>query len=312
VRPLVRHALAIAPVGAALVWVVANDMVAGAGGALRFGFLEPARNAPVSSLLLSCGPVLALMAVGAWPHAGRPWRVVAPAACGVVISLLLMHLLVLDVDLFWVGFRTGHLLLVLAPVLVVRGLLILNDLNRRLAIAIVALLFMVGAPTTIIDAVNAGDVTNDHMGPGFHWTVVITPQEREALAWIREHTASTAIVQMEPVVRGRETWSLIPSYGERRMAAGLPISLMHVPDYDAKSAQVQQIYSTDDAGAAWRLARSLGIDYLYQDQVERRAYAGSAKFLNHPEYFTPAFHNEEAAVVAVNPSPATVGLAVPR
>ena len=42
---------------------------------------------------------------------------------------------------------------------------------------------------------------------------------------------ATAIVQMEPMVRGREHWTLIPSFAGRRMAAGLPISLLPLPEY---------------------------------------------------------------------------------
>lgn len=53
------------------------------------------------------------------------------------------------------------------------------------------------------------------------------------------------------------------------------------------------------AASAWQLARALGIDFLYVDRTERRAYPDSAKFLNHPEYFTPAFINREVVVVAV-------------
>ena len=140
------------------------------------------------------------------------------------------------------------------------------------------------------------------MGPGFHWTVKITPAEQEALAWIRQHTAPDAVVQAEPTVRGRETWSLIPSFGQRRMAGGQPISLMHVRDYDAISMQVQEIYSTTDDVRAWRLACDLGIDYLYIDATERTAYPAVTKFDDAPDLFPVAFRNHEVVIVGVSPA----------
>ena len=54
---------------------------------------------------------------------------------------------------------------------------------------------------------------------------MLSPGQQEALAWIRSHVPEEAIVQMEPVVRGRDQWSLIPTFAGRRMAAGMPISL---------------------------------------------------------------------------------------
>ena len=56
-------------------------------------------------------------------------------------------------------------------------------------------------------------------------------------------TPPAAIVQMDPTARGRTTWSLIPSFAQRRMAAGLPISLLGgtAPDteYADRSIRVQ-------------------------------------------------------------------------
>ena len=72
-----------------------------------------------------------------------------------------------------------------------------------------------------------------------------------------------AIVQMEPILRGRAHWSLIPTFAERRMIAGLPISLLPTPDYHERSARVQRVFQTSDAREAAQLARELGIGYLY-------------------------------------------------
>jgi hypothetical protein len=297
---VLRHALAVIPVLAALGWAALNQIADGAGGAVRFGLLGPARNQPIVTFLLSFGPVLVLAIAGVWKSDIVPLRPLATAAAGVVLAVLVMHLITLDVDLFWVGFRGGTLLLVMVPALVARGLVLLRSgVPRSLAAATVAGVLAAGLPTTVIDAYNAQDVGNRLMGPGFHWTVVLSPAEQEALDWLRRETPRDAIVQAEPIVRGRETWSLIPSFAERRMAAGLPISLLHVPEYDRLSARVRDIYAGADAPTAHQTARALAIDYLYVDRTERQAYPATAKFDAHPEYFERVFHNAEVSIYAV-------------
>ena len=138
------------------------------------------------------------------------------------------------------------------------------------------------------------------MGPGFRWTVRITPDEQQALEWIRTHTPIDAVVQAEPTVRGRETWTLIPTFAERRMAAGLPISLMNVPEYDRASADVRRIYEMPDPNEARRLALAWQIDYLYVDRTERAAHPQVVKFDAHPELFVPVFHNAEVTVYSLH------------
>lgn len=298
-RLLFRHALAVVPVLMALGWIEVNRIAEGAAGNLHFGLAPPASNAPVLSFLLSFGPILLLIAAGLWPRADVPFRAIAVASLGLLVSTLVMHLVVMTVDLFWIGFRTGHLFFVFAPAVVARGLIVLSRPRPRLAWAAALVVILVGLPTTAIDAFNAQDVENDHMGPGFRWTVKLTPAEQDGLRWIREHTAVDAVVQAEPIVRGRDTWSLIPTWGERRMAGGEPISLMHVSNYDTLSDQVQEIYRSPDPVSAWMTARALAIDYLYVDSTEREAYPNVGKFDHDPAHFPVAFRNQEVAIYAV-------------
>ena len=294
------HFIAALLVGAALAWSVVNGVLGGVGGVLRVGWFEPARNAPLITIAVALGPILVPAAIAlTW---GRRYvRAHAlPAAVGVGLSLGLMLFVNLSVDTHWVGFRGGHLVQLLAPALVAIGFIQIEGMwGRRAAIFAFVALLAAGLPTTIIDTYNAQDIRNEAMGPGFHWTVRLTPEMAEALQWIRTNTPPGAVVQAEPTVRGRDTWSLIPTFAERRMAAGLPISLMHVPEYDTRSEVVRDIYASHDAQKAWEAAKSLGIDYLYADATERRAYPGVAKFDAHPELFAPVFNNGGATVYAV-------------
>jgi hypothetical protein len=305
VRGLLRHATTIVPVAIALAWCMSNQMVEGAGGALQFGWLGDARNAPVTTLLLSLGPALAPAIVGvlAWISArsaiiGRKPDVTAPLLLA-VLSILLLYFVRLRVDTSWVGFRAGQMFLVAIPALVAVGLAISSGMRRvAIGVALASLLFAL--PTTVIDVYNAQDISNFNESPVGPWTVTVTRDEREALDWLRNATPATAVVQIDPIARKRETWSLIPSFAERRMAAGLPISLLDVPEYHEKSARVKTMYETPNPEEAWKIAHSLRIDYVYLDRVERRAYPGGArKFEAAPQYFAPVFHRGDVAVYRV-------------
>ena len=140
------------------------------------------------------------------------------------------------------------------------------------------------------------------MGPGFRWIVVVTRDERLAFDWIRKETPVDALVQMEPIVRGRETWTQIPTFAHRRMAAGLPISLLRKSVYTDRSGQMRTLYATDDVPLAIRLAWAYGVDYIYMDSTDRRAYGIHLdKFDNNPQYFERVFKAGDVSVYRVLP-----------
>ena len=304
VRELARHSLAVVPVAFAFAWCTFNEVGDGAGAALVFGWWGAARNATVLNVLLQLGPILIPMAIGLWPKGAKPYAPVWPAIVGVALGLGLMHFVALTVNPAWVPFRGGQIFLVMAPAIVARGLVHLWESGLRpWAVAVSAGVAIAGFPTTIIDTYNTQDVTNQGMSPGaeFHWTLKVTPLEQEALNWIRTNTSPHAVVQAEPVIRARDTWSFTATFAERRMATGIPLALLPVPAYAERNARVQALYASDDPRFAWREARDLGIDYLYADATERAAYPGVSKFDANPDLFAPAFKNAEAAVYAVRP-----------
>src|SRR4029077_1907002 len=95
------------------------------------------------------GPLLPLVALGLLPNRRVPIARIWPALSGVVLVVLVMHLVTVNVDEFWIGFRTGHLFFVLVPPVIARGMLWLGDQpSRRLAGLVVAGPFLSGLPTT--------------------------------------------------------------------------------------------------------------------------------------------------------------------
>ena len=298
------HALAAGAVAAAIVWSLGNEMVEGAGAALRIGWQGFARQSPLLTLLLSLGPLL-VPGLAGLALIRKPPRRLWPAIVGVLAGLGLLYFVSLAVEGSYVGFRAGQVLQVsLAPLVA----LCLSELKVRGAAGRLATRLTAGAvlalglPTTIIDTFNAQDIGNRRMGPGFRWTVSVTPQEQDAFEWIKRATPADAVVQMDPIARGRETWTQIPTFAARRMHAGLPISLLNAPEYERRSRAVREtIYATADVRQAWDAAVRMDIDYIYLDRVERGSLPPDAlaKFDVDPLLFRRVFVNEEAAVYAV-------------
>ncbi len=291
---VLRHAVAAIPVALALAWCAANQMVEGAGGTLQFGWLGDARNAPLTALFLSLGPAFVPALAGLL--AKGPGRISRSAVALAALSLGVLYLVRLGVDRSWVGFRAGQMFLAGVPPLTARGLSAPGRW-RTVACILSVVALVTGAPTLLIDTYNAQDISNFAESPNGPWTQTVTPAETAALEWLRRATPPTAIVQMDPSARDRKTWSLLPSLAQRRMAAGLPISLLDVPEYHEKSALVKRMYETANAAEAAEIARRLRIGYIYVDQTERAAYPeGVAKFASAPELFVPAFRNEEVTI----------------
>lgn len=300
VRILLRHALAAIPVAIALAWCAVNQMFEGAGSALAFGFGGLARHAPLQTLVLALGPLLLLALVGVLIPGFPPSAI--PHALGAAIGVLLLYFVRLAPDEAWVGFRAGQILQIALSGLSAICIAWMLDSNRALklaGIAFVTMLFAAGLPTTIINAYNAQDTANRAMGPGFRWTIDITRDQQAAFDWIARATPREAIVQMEPTVRGRETWSLLPSFAQRRMMAGTAVPFLIDRELARRTDLVKSLYATADADAAWDIAQRLRIDYVYLDRVERRHFAaGLAKFEASP-HFMRVYRNAEVLIYAV-------------
>ena len=293
---VLRLALAGVPIAAALGWCVFSGAVGGAAGDLRFGFYSRARAMPVGALVLAAGPLIAPALAGlvlGRQYLDRLW----PAIAGVAVSLGLIYFVHLESEMVWIGWRAGQVLMITAPALGAVGLLALTRRSPPVAALLAVLVFLVGVPTTVLDFFNAQDTANRERGQGFAWTLEVTAKEWEALTWLRERTRPAAVVQMEPTSRERDTWTLIPSFAERRMAAGQPISLLDQPLYKRTSETIHYLYTTPSAHEAWTIARQMGINYIYLDRVEHEHFLDAdLKFASNPDFFTRMFSNDEVDI----------------
>lgn len=227
----------------------------------------------------------------------------APAA--LVLSATAFYFLtdVPDMAGVWVGWRSGHQLLIAFSIIGAAAATAAWRHHRvRLPLATaVALATLPAIPTVAIDVYNAQDIDNRNPGPNFPWTLIITPPEREALEWLKRATPPDATVQYEPQARGPGWWAFVTAFGERRMAAGLPIAMIPLRPYqDAMDAVLKGIFLASDAANAHATATFMGIDYILVGDVERRQYPGAIAAISaRPDLFPQVFRNGAVTIYGI-------------
>jgi len=304
VSGLLRQSLSAVPVVVAVLVEHETQVLDGAGGALAFSLAPLGRINSLIVVALALGPLLSVALTGAWLE--RRQRALGPALVALVLGLIcFLTVSLVGTDPVWVGWRAGNLMLVTLPALAAAALTRIGAIRRRAvriaAIAVVGLLLLGGGVTTAADWFNAQDVENAWPGPGFKWTLALSPAQHAAFDWIRANAPRRAVVQMEPVARGRDGWTNVPAFSQRVMAAGLPISLVLQPYHRERSERVRRLYAVEDAKAAWAEARAMRIDFLYLDAVDRAAQTEGAiaKFDVAPDLFQPVFAQDDVRVYAV-------------
>lgn len=297
------------PVGAAdLVSSALGYVDPNAGLLVRFGPNPVAFVQWPYLLLLSFGPPLLIGAVGLVAIAAtRRWSALPVVALAGVAMAFYFLIDVPDMEHVWVGWRAGHLLFIALAAAV--GLLFTMLASAPFAVrlgswSLVGLLTAAALPTVVVDVFNAQDITNRSRGASFPWTLVLSRSEVAALDWLKTQTPPDVVVQPDVVLRASESWGHITAFGERRMAAGLPIAMIPIKPYEHASDVVShQVFadnmSVDDRAS---VARGLGIDYLYVGPPERRAHPGMIPTLDaRMDLFAAAFRNDDVVIYRVKP-----------
>jgi hypothetical protein len=308
----------IAPLGALALGTALHyvDTAPGGNPLVAFGLNRLAATRVWWTLFLNLGPVIVLAAAGvgaiAWDR--RLARFLPVWLVLAVCVLFYFYVDVPDHQSVYVAWRSAHLAFIamtpLCGYALARLWRVSDSRVRGAAAAVIALLALTAAPTVAIDVFNSQDVENRALGPGFRWTVVLSPAEVDALDWIRNNTRPAERVQVEPVVRDRDTWAYIPAFADRRMVAGLPTGMIPLAKYVEASERVRSLYSSTTAEAAHAAALDLCIDYLLVGPPERQAYQGFQPMVDEKPYlFTPSFRNDAVTVYMVRgPHPPKCGL----
>jgi hypothetical protein len=260
-------------------------------------------------LLLSFGPIAAAALPGAWllvKRAGAP-RVTLISVV-IVISLLFFFFVdVRDHQRVYVGWRASHLIFIVLIGVVAVGFhhLVLRrqkPISRRIAWAsFFVICALAAAPTAFIDLYNAQDIYNRHITKRFPLTLILNRDEIAAFQWIRKVTPLDARVQVETDARTPATWAYIPAFAQRRMAAGIPISMVPLAPYYSASHKVKEIYQSTDPMFISKQAKMLGIDYLVIGSVEQKEYSHLEEILDsRPRSFRKVFKNPAVKIYALS------------
>lgn len=303
---MVPCALAGAIPVAAAVWasVALGYVDPAAGSLLQFGPNRVAFRHPLFSLLLSLGPLLLLGLGGSLLALGR--RREALPLLALVCTALGFYFFadVPDMQGVWVGWRAGHLLFIAFTAL---AAVLFSWVGRQRPALRWPVwlgtggLVLAALPTVVIDVHNAQDLSNRGEGPGFPWVLRLGRGEVEALAWVRRATAPWAVVQVDTLTRDNASWGYMTGFGERRMAAGLPIAMIPLTPYERATRRVHdRVFRDPDAAAAGEAARRHGIDYVYLGPVEQRTHRGIVdRYEAAPDHFEPVFRNDDVVIFRV-------------
>ncbi len=103
------------------------------------------------------------------------------------------------------------------------------------------------------------------------------------------------------MARDTATWAYLPAFAERRMAVGLPISMVPLAKYEEGSARMRQMFDADPR-AAYDTAIEYHIDYIIVGQPEREAHPGvEGRFDSIPALLPLVLRNATISVYKVIP-----------
>jgi hypothetical protein len=301
-RAFVHAGAAAIPLAAATGLVLALRYVDNSGAVVELGVNRLVLRDFWRVTLLSFGPVMILCAAAVPFLWKQPRGLGIFAALAVSCVIFYFFINVRDHQDVYVGFRVGHFLFMASTVVI--GVLFerlhkLPTEYRSFAWIGVAVVLMAGLPTTVIDIYNTQDITNFGQAPAGRFTLRLTPDDRQIFDWLKHNTEPSAIVQIDPAPRDPEHWAYLPAFGERRMAAGLPISMVPLAKYQRASAEIRTIYDEEPLSAYEHAVRA-GIDYVIVGPPERAGHVGvEQRFDSIPELMPRVFRNNTIAIYAI-------------
>ena len=302
-RRAVVHAMAAAiPLAVATALTYGLRYVDTSGSVIAFELNRMAMRDFWWVTLLSFGPVL-LLVLAALPALRQERRGVAIfGALTVSCVIFYFFVNVRDHQDVYVGWRVGHFMFMAATVLIgilLERLAAAPASVRPLGWAAVAVLGLMGVPTTVIDVYNTQDITNHGPAPAGRWTLRLTPDDRQVFAWIKDNTDPWDVFQVDPVPRDPEYWAYVPAFAERRMAAGIPISMIPLAKYQEASNTIRQLYDEPVLLAYERAVRA-NISYIIVGPQERAVHPGVEERFDSVQDLLPlAFRNGTISIYSV-------------
>jgi hypothetical protein len=256
----------------------------------------------VMMTLLSCGPIVIVTALAIPAMLAERRGLAVFGALAVTSIAFYFFVNVRDHGNVYTGWRVGHFMFMSAAVVIgvlVEHLAASKSAAQPFQVALLAVAFLGGLPTTIIDIYNTQDITNFGDAPAGKMTLLLRPDELQAFDWIRHNTNADARFQVDPVARGQETWAYLPAFAERRMSIGLPISMVPLAKYENGSKEIQKLFDESPLAAYERAVRA-GINYILVGIPERDTHPGvEERFNSIPNQMPLAFKNGTISIYEI-------------
>lgn len=274
---------------------------------VTFGVNRQATHRVWLTIFLNFGPVVIVALAGV---AAAAWRRMLGRFVPIFITVVVSALFYVLVDVpdhqgVYVAWRASHLIFMALAALcgfALQEWWVQGGWARWTMTSVATIVALAALPTVLIDIHNAQDVDNRDLGPGFRWTVVLSPLELQGLDWIRQHTPLSARVQIEPYSRNRDAY-YITAFAERRMSGGLPTGLIPLEKYETVSGKIKELYLSTSPQDAHDRALNLCVDYLMIGPPERDRYKQLQPLIDEsPHLFPPTFRNDALAIYAVSGS----------
>jgi hypothetical protein len=303
IRRGVIHAIAAAiPLAASVALVYGLGYVDRSGAVVELAVNQVAVHRVAWVTLLSCGPILIVAALAIPLLRGERRGLSVLGALAVTSLFFYFFVNVRDHQDVYVGWRVGHFLFIASAVIVgalLEKIAASTSAMQPVQWALISVAFLAGLPTTIIDIYNTQDITNQNQAPGFRWTLMLRPDELQAFDWIEKNTRADALFQVDPMARDSETWAYLPAFAERRMAIGLPISMVPLAKYQQGSEAIRNMFDEPPLAAYERAVRAR-VNYVLIGPPERDAHPGvEERFNSIPNQMPVAFKNRTVAIYEV-------------
>ena len=303
-RAVAHGSAAALPLALSAALVTALQYVDTGGSIIRFGANPLAFHNVIEVTILSFGPVILISMIAAWAFwRTRDDRGLVFAALWVTCVFYYFWVDVRDHQDVYVGWRVGHLWFIASTALgaiACQRLLALPRVWRVAALALVLIAVFGALPTSLIDIYNTQDIFNATEVAGFRVVLLLSPEEQQAFTWIQANTPPGALFQWDALERGVEGWANLPAFAERRLAVGLPISMVPLRKYQEGARRATWLFESSSSEGAHEFAVRNGIEYVYLGGPERKRHPGAQqRFEGAPALFEPVFRNAEITIYRV-------------
>jgi hypothetical protein len=303
VRRGLTHAVSAGiPLGAAVALVYGLGYVDRSGQVVELIINPVSVHRFAMMTLLSCGPVLIVTALAVPTMLAERRGLAVLGALAITSIAFYFFVNVRDHGNVYTGWRVGHFMFMSAAVVIgvlAEHLATSKSSAQPFQLAVLAVAFLGGLPTTIIDVYNTQDITNFTDAPAGKMTLLLRPDELQAFDWIRHNTSENARFQVDPLARGQETWAYLPAFAERRMSIGLPISMVPLAKYQQGSEAIRMIFQEPPLAAYERAVRAK-VNYVFVGPPERESHPGvEDRFNSIPNQMPLAWKNGTISIYEV-------------